>query len=108
MAQLTFPDKQSSPDNLVIDRSVGTMYYLDGGLYRMDVAAGSLPEQALVAAGDRTFYGLGVHPQTGELYVTDAKNYTENGDIYRFAQSGSLVDSFSAGRIPGYVAFHTP
>jgi len=102
----TFPDIQQSPDNLAIDRSAGRLYYLNDGVYKMALEASSLPEQPLVSSNDRVFYSLGVHQAVGEFYVSDAKDYTKKGDIYRYSRSGTLVDSFTAGIIPGHFTFY--
>jgi YVTN family beta-propeller protein len=35
-------------------------------------------------------YGINVNPANGDIYITDAQNYTSNGDVYCFAPDGTL------------------
>lgn len=50
-------------------------------------------------------YGLTVHPETGEIFVTDAKNYVSSGTLYCFSPSGALQWSVRTGDIPAAMAF---
>ncbi len=36
-------------------------------------------------------FGISVNPQNGNLYITDAKNYTLNGDLLCFNRAGKLL-----------------
>ena len=50
-------------------------------------------------------YGIAVHPSNGDIYITDAKNYTSSGTLYCYSQSGVLKWSVTTGDIPGHLAF---
>ena len=54
----------------------------------------------------RLFYGINVDPQNGDIYVTDAKNYIQNGDLLRYSADGTLLGTFSLGLIPSYMLFN--
>jgi len=51
------------------------------------------------------FYNMAVDPNTGDLYVADAKNYVMNGTVYRYSEDGVLLTSFVAGIIPSAMLF---
>lgn len=52
-------------------------------------------------------YGVAVNPDTKEIYVTDARNYVNPGDIYCFSPSGELKWSAVTGDIPAHFAFRS-
>ena len=75
-------------------------------IYKMSVDANELPETPFIASEGRLFYNLKVDPQSGELYVTDAKNYVQNGDLLRYSADGTLLGAYELGIIPSYMLFN--
>jgi hypothetical protein len=101
----TFPDPQDTPSRLCINPTGDTVYFLKGGVYQMPVTAAELPTQPLISADGRHFYGLNVHPVTGRIYISDARDYVQNGAAYQYTVHGTLVREYVAGRIPGSFCF---
>lgn len=50
-------------------------------------------------------YGIAVHPETGDIFVTDAKNYVSSGTLYCFDRDGRKKWSVRTGDIPAHIAF---
>ncbi len=50
-------------------------------------------------------YGLAVHPETGDIYLTDAKNYVSSGTLYCFSPEGKKKWSIRTGDIPASICF---
>ena len=50
-------------------------------------------------------YGIKVNPLTGDIYVTDAKNYVNPGMLHCYSQAGKLKWSVRTGDIPAHIAF---
>ncbi len=50
-------------------------------------------------------YGIAVHPETGDILVTDAKNYVSSGTLYCFTPDGKKKWSVRTGDIPAHIAF---
>ncbi|MBW4889081.1 YncE family protein [Mucilaginibacter sp. HMF5004] len=50
-------------------------------------------------------YALAADDLTGEIFVTDAKNYSSNGTIYAFDKAGKKEYSLTTGVDPGKVVF---
>ena len=50
-------------------------------------------------------YGIAVHPETGDIFITDAKNYVSSGTLYCFDSSGYRKWSVRTGDIPAHIAF---
>lgn len=103
----TFPNPKEVPSRLCINASGDTMYYIKGGVYQVPVTAAALPDKPLIASEGRLFYGLAIHPNTGNIYVSDAKDYVQNGTAYQYNVSGKLVRQYVTGRIPGSFCFTT-
>lgn len=84
----------------------GGVYVLQAGLERFALGADGrlrLSATDLLPAGP-IYYALGVDPVSGEVYVGDARFYSGNGEVLRYAPSGELVDAFEAGPLPtGFV-----
>lgn len=101
-----FTTLQESPMRLRINATGDTLYYLNGGIYRMGIGDAGLPTQPWVAQGTHTWYGLGIDPVTGYLYASDALDYQRRGMVYRFSpQNSAALAVFEAGIIPGGFTF---
>lgn len=50
-------------------------------------------------------YGIAIHPETGDIFVTDAKNYVSSGTLYCFDRFGRRKWSVRTGDIPAHIAF---
>lgn len=50
-------------------------------------------------------YCIAVNPRNGDVYVTDAYNFTVNGDVYCFGQDGKKKFSFEVGINPSEIVF---
>ncbi len=76
------------------------------GVFRYDPANPTTPQKVIdVPTGVSTFYAMGIDPVTSEIYLSDAKSYTVDGDVYRYTESGALVAKFEAGLIPSFFLF---
>ncbi|MBK9419986.1 MAG: YncE family protein [Flavobacteriales bacterium] len=105
-ADFPFPTTSDSPWRLSMNSDNDTLYYLNGDVFRMPITSTTLPAGAFVPAAGRNFYGLGVEPQTGVLYVSDASDYVQRGTVYRYRSDGSVANTFLAGTIPGGFVFN--
>ncbi len=65
----------------------------------------SYSERVTVPSGVAHFYTMGIHPSSGEFYMSDAKSYTVNGQIYIFDPNGHYQNDFEAGIVPGFFFF---
>lgn len=94
-------DAGSASRSLIADASGRTLYWINGGIWRMDSDAESLPEVPWIENDGMRFYGLTVDPETGEIYASDAHDYVQNGTVLRYDAEGTLTDSFTVGINPG-------
>ncbi|MBV6405551.1 MAG: YncE family protein [Flavobacteriales bacterium] len=103
-ASFAFP-ASASPWRLTINDAHDVLYFLDGGVYRMAIHDSVLPTNAFIPADNRNFYGLGVDPDNGTIYVSDAVDYVQHGVVLRYSPGGTELGSFLAGIIPGGFCF---
>jgi len=102
----SFPNLNATPSRLCINAQRDTLYFLNNGVYQMPVSSTTLPSSPFIPANDHLFYGLGIQPTNGNIFVSDAKDYVQNGVVYQYNQvTGSLITTFPAGRIPGSFCF---
>lgn len=86
----------------------GDLLYLvyNGDVRRFDINTFELSETFHITPEPQgLFYNMAVEPNTGDLYVADAKNYMMNGTVYRYSNDGVLLASFQAGLIPSAMLF---
>lgn len=49
-------------------------------------------------------YGINIFPQSGNILLTDAKNYVSSGTLYCFSPEGKQLWSVRTGDIPAHIA----
>lgn len=105
------------PSAMAIDNEGENLYVLNGGmstldLYKMSVDADAFPAEALVNSQqttdnstNRVFSNVTVS-EDGDIYLTDVKNYVQNGEVLRYTSDGDFVGSFATGIVPGAMMFN--
>lgn len=100
-----FSDKNSSPMKLCIDHTGENLYYLNTDIYKFNINDSALPSYPIVAAEGRNFYGMNIDHQENIIYVSDAKDYVDNGEVLLYSTDGTLKYTYNAGVVPGYFVF---
>lgn len=93
--------KGDAPSEVQLNGAGDTIYWINDDIWEMDVAADSLPVRPFLDSRGTIYYGLTVDPYTGDVYIADAVDYTQQGKIYRYSATGELIDEFYVGVIPG-------
>jgi DNA-binding beta-propeller fold protein YncE len=81
------------------------LYFLHNGIKKMHINDSTLPSNVLIPESNHLFYSLTVDSISGDIYVSDAKDYVQQGQILRYNSNYTLVDSFMVGIIPGFMQF---
>lgn len=99
--------------NLAIDPTGTYLYFIYGGTWteggdikRVSVDDPTADDSFSISGAGKLFYKVFVNPDNGDIYVSDAKNYQMEGTVYRYSSEGTLLKSFDAGLIPGYMLFY--
>lgn len=83
----------------VLGVAPGSFY--GGPLHRISLATRSVALRFV----DGVFYGLAVDDFSGDLYLTDAKNFSTNGEVLIYMNNGILKKRIAAQRGPSVIAF---
>jgi hypothetical protein len=94
-----------SPSSLGINGRGDTLFFLEKGVRRMSINDCELPEFPFIGQKNRNFYKLGINPVNGDIFVTDAVDYQQNGFIYIFNSKGDSLNRHQLGIIPGLMYF---
>lgn len=100
-----FGSKLMYPCCLRINGTGDTIYFIERSIWRMAVTSDQLPAEPFIWASGRNFYKIGVEPENGRLYATNAIDYQQKGFLLIFNRDGTVADSVKVGIIPGYICF---
>ncbi len=101
-------DLYDDPRELAINGIGDTLYFINRHVYRFVPGFDLAPEifiESPYTGSTGGFYGLGVDPASGEVYVADAIDHQQRGLVYRFSASGTAIDTVRAGISPGAFCF---
>ena len=100
-ASLSIGDLDTSPDG-------SHLFFSMGDIYKMNVSDTSLPTVPWHQNPTANYYAMGVDPISGEVYLSDAIDYTQDGIVYRLDPDAKLISQFKVGLIPGFFYFEVP
>jgi DNA-binding beta-propeller fold protein YncE len=96
---------ENSAHKLTINFTGDTLYFISRGIHQFPIVANSIAASPLISGNGKTFYGLGIEPESGNIFVADAIDYVQKGKILVYSSKGILLYSFNAGIIPGHFYF---
>ena len=98
LKDIYFPSNSEHPEKLVINKSNDKLYYaMPDGIYEFGITSTELNSNPFIAT-NTLFYGLGFDEKTDYIYASDAKDFVQNGWVYRYnSEDGVVVDSFNVG-----------
>ena len=79
-----------------------TLFYLcntgNKGVNKLSINANSLPSSPFIAPNSgENYYGLGVNPRNGDVFVSDAVDYLQKSTVSRYDRGGKFLNYISAG-----------
>lgn len=101
----SFADINARPFNLAVSPLGDQIYFINKDIYNMGITNTMLPPNPLIQANNANYYGITVD-ENGDLYVTDAVDYVQQGQVYWYNASGSLINQFKVGINPNGVVFN--
>ena len=89
--------------SIAINGEGDRIYYTCNDIYSMSINDNAHPAEPIIEADPENayrYYGLGVDPTTGLVYVADAKDFTQNGGGKVYDNNGNLKKKFDTGICP--------
>ena len=105
LSSFTFPAK-SHPSALCTNADKSSLLFLLNGLYQMPVDAANLPDKPWIEQEQRLFYGLAVNPADNTIWLSDAKDYVQKGEVIQLNPDGTIKTSWKAGVAPRAFYFY--
>lgn len=102
---LIFSSKDASPSCLRIDGLRQTLYFLENGVKKMDINDGLPGGSFIEQKTGQYFYKLAINPANGDVFVTDAVDFAQQGYVLVYTDKGTFVAKHKAGIIPGSMCF---
>jgi len=93
------------PTDLQMNGAKDTIYFVNNDIWKIGIEQLSISSTPFIHKENKLFYALGVDPITSEIYVSDAIDYMQSGNVYRFSPQAQPVDTFKVGIVPGYFCF---
>ena len=95
-----FPSLQAPEDG-------ATVYYgLGNAIYSFDVSEPIASNTEVVTLSGRTLYGFNLRAVGGNIFVLDAKDYQQKGDLLIYSGEEELLNVYETGVIPNHVVFY--
>jgi YVTN family beta-propeller protein len=91
------------PQRLAISGDKNTLYYDNYGIYKFGINENVLPSSTFIS---KSFYGFDVDPSNGHIYGADAKNFQVKGAVFRYDNTGKLMDSLQVEVAPAGFTFN--
>lgn len=106
-AQFLFNDFEVGAwPRMAFNGSRDTLYYLKEGLYQFPISNSTLSDEPFIEQGDRIFYALGIRPSTGTIFLGDAIDYQQRGQMLQYNAVGEELLDLSVGIIPNGFYFY--
>jgi hypothetical protein len=104
-ATYNFTNSDPLPSRLRINPTKDILYFIESGIRKMAITDNMIPALPFIEFASASVYGLGVDPETGHIFVGDAKDFKSAGEVLIYNKSGDFVTSFAAGVAPSGFSF---
>ena len=101
----TFSDISTGTGNLTLNPTADSLFYIHSGVYKMGINQTILTSTGFINGTGHDFYGLGINPSNGDIYVGDALNFTQPGIVFQYNSSGKLLKTHHCGVGPNGFLF---
>lgn len=95
----------SNPSRLTIAKDKETLFWIDKGIYKMPITKNELSVTPFIENGNRNFYNLFIHPENNEIWIADAKDYVQKGEVLRYSANGEFLNGYRVGIIPSFMMY---
>ena len=94
----------SYPSSLEIDIQTNQIYFINKHIYKIQNLDDTVANE-IWFNNNNNFYNLKINPYTKDVYITDAKDYVQNGTLYIIDSIGKFVEEIATVIIPKSIVF---
>lgn len=88
----------AKPTKMCINGTKDTLFYINTtGIGYAPVDNMFNKSENFIPKGTKNFYGIGIHPVTHDIYLSDAMDYVQKSNIYIYSGKGVQKQTFKAG-----------
>lgn len=93
-------------EKMVINEQENIIYFIGSdAIYKVDLNQSTLAAQVFTDE-DIDYYGIGVDPSNGDVYIGDSNGFASTGTGFRYSKDGTLIDEFPTGIGPNSFLFY--
>jgi hypothetical protein len=96
-------DTPRQAGQLVVNELKDVAYFKETDIYQITDLKTQPVESVFAQANNRGFYGMAVDSETGNVWITDAKDFIQRGEVLVYNSNGALQFSVESGIIPQFV-----
>ncbi|RZK12287.1 MAG: hypothetical protein EOO46_03715 [Flavobacterium sp.] len=101
--EVTFPEALGNAQNLTIED--GKLYFtVNSDVFATTLNTATVSATPLFTSQATTLYGFAV--EDNKIYVSDAKDYASDGEVFIYSTTGALQKQFPVGLIPNGFYFN--
>ena len=97
-------NNQSYSSHLNIDNETNKVFLINKHIYKFQNLDDTIP-QLILPNNNNNFYNLRINPYNKDLYITDAKDYIQNGSLIIIDSIGNFKEVIETGIIPKSIIF---
>lgn len=92
----------SYTNKMAFNANGDSLYFLTGNVYKMSISATNAPSRAFIDGSTFNFaiYGIGYNATNNEIWIADAKDFNQKGEVFIYSSSGSQKNSFGVNVNP--------
>jgi hypothetical protein len=90
---------------LAMNKAGDSLFFLNDGVFAMSIDDVAVPTSPVFHETGFSYYGLGVNPNSGQIYVANARDYVSKGEVVVLRSNGAVVNRFATGINPGEFVF---
>lgn len=83
-----------NPGRLIKNSNGNTLFWINKDIYSMDITDSILPQTPFISAQGKNFYAIGYEPYKNEILASDAKDFIQRSEVFRYTQTGQEAGRF--------------
>jgi len=101
-----YPSGIFGAQKLCISESKNKLFWLNNDIQSLNIQDTNFSATPFIQSIKNNYYGLGIDPKTGEIYVSDAIDFAQRSVVYIYTPTGALSAFFKAGINTNGVCFY--